>query len=61
LKELLPTIETSAFVMEGLFEIVGRLLSLWESGPAGLDLVLVNFLINKIVISFYASVRQQRM
>jgi hypothetical protein len=61
LKELVPTIETSAFVMEGLLEIVGRLLSLWESGPAGLDLVLVNFLINKIVISFYASVRQQRM
>jgi hypothetical protein len=33
---------------------VGRLLSLWESGPAGLDLVPVNFLINRIVILFSA-------
>jgi hypothetical protein len=28
---------------------VGRLLSLWENGPAGLDLVPVNVLINRIV------------
>ncbi len=61
LKKLVPTTESSAFVMEGLFEIVGRLLSLWENEPARLDLVLVNFLIKRIVNLFCASVRQWRM